>query len=172
MNKICVECAASLGSFLIPNHLCSVSVEACDVCKQVKPVTEPRDFSPRPDREVTIVIIEQDLPFTLYYDKPCEDGTESDLAIEIQEICSSYSVLFKFSSTSTEDRFIIMKQELFLDEQEMTDLFANVLVFADYDIGYSLYDVYDEYSEYEAYDIGYSQPEYDEYALSLTPKQK
>ena len=52
MNKICVECAAKKGSFRIPNHLSSFNIETCDVCKQVKPVTEPRDFRPRPDREV------------------------------------------------------------------------------------------------------------------------
>ena len=96
------------------------------------------------------VIIEQDISFVIYNDEPCEDGRETDTAIEIQELCSKFGVGFEFSSTTTEDRFTILKQELFLDEQEMTGLFADVLVFADYDICYSLYDVYDEYDEYEA----------------------
>ena len=83
------------------------------------------------------VIIEQDVSFVITYDEPCEDGTESDLAIEIQEICSSYAVRFKFSSTSTEDRFTILEQKITLDEWDMNDLFANVLRYADYTLEYA-----------------------------------
>ena len=119
-----------------------------------------------------VIIIEQDISFVITYDEPCEDGRETDTAIEIQEICSSYAVRFKFSSTSTEDRFTILKQELFLDEQEMTGLFADVLVWADYDICYSLYDDYDESEEYSLSPPQYDEAAVDVYAFSLTPKTK
>lgn len=78
------------------------------------------------------VIIEQDISFIITYDEPCEDGRETDTAIEIQELCSKFSVGFKFSSTTTEDRFTILAQKITLDEVNMNQFFYTVMFFADY----------------------------------------
>ena len=78
------------------------------------------------------VIIEQDISFVIYNDEPCEDGRETDTAIEIQELCSKFSVGFKFSNTTTEDRFTILAQKITLDEVNMNQFFYTVLFFANY----------------------------------------
>lgn len=41
---ICVECAHKAGAYVVLGHLASFHQGQCEVCKQVKPVTEPRDF--------------------------------------------------------------------------------------------------------------------------------
>ncbi len=50
MQWICSACARRRGSTVPEGHLATWHVGACDVCRQVRPVTEPRDFRPRPER--------------------------------------------------------------------------------------------------------------------------
>ncbi len=50
MQWICSACARRRGSAVPEGHQPTWHVGACDVCRQVRPVTEPRDFRPRPER--------------------------------------------------------------------------------------------------------------------------
>jgi hypothetical protein len=41
---LCIVCAGKLGGKADRQHQCTWYYEACDCCKEVKEVTQPRDF--------------------------------------------------------------------------------------------------------------------------------
>ena len=41
---VCWECVEAVGGQGREGHLCTAHEDICDVCGEMKPVTEPRDF--------------------------------------------------------------------------------------------------------------------------------
>lgn len=41
---VCFECAQKVGGKFPEGHLATWHIDICDVCKETKSVTEPRDF--------------------------------------------------------------------------------------------------------------------------------
>ena len=41
---VCFDCVEAVGGQYYEGHMCTAHEDVCDVCGEVKPVTEPRDF--------------------------------------------------------------------------------------------------------------------------------
>jgi hypothetical protein len=52
-NWICLDCAKKRGARIPVGHLATFNLFKCDICKEIKEVTEPRDFG------ITRYLVEQ-----------------------------------------------------------------------------------------------------------------
>lgn len=56
MQWICADCAKVADSVIPADRIATWHLDFCDVCREKRAVTEPRDFSPRADRHPVAAI--------------------------------------------------------------------------------------------------------------------